>query len=602
MFFSTFAQGEEEINECMSDVYFANGINTMHEDAKFQLDYLIEPQVSKNIFNSDDEKMNQTVSYKLAYNNTLGIAFDLLESYGQKKAEHGTFWWTLGTIYDVFGGIAKQGLKEVTSETLEKIILDTLKSSASQFIVDPLIEEVGLKDLVSLIKDLRANVTPKNVWQTLMDSAAALENYDVTKQLGSYKNSIKLGHSAIVIAHSQGNLFTNVVYDKIATSSEDKWMTRYFYMIGVASPAGVGTGPKGIEIVTFDNDPITNIPDTIGTPIENPMRSIVWSYTRDNSPNSTKPGGCLPARYLKGTVPKSCVDKSDPEYDLWTAFDENEVDFHYFTYYMNTEVSRDKIINFVGKSLEAHEKAPSQWETNEEFDKNTCNYKITVKHQFDSSIEMGGTVYPFNVSKKLYQVKGEYVKASCGGKNILSAWDGKKEDECWMIDNVEKEKIVKNVKKTHFFRFYTRYTYSIEAYNTGVIHRADAEFYGSVNDLNLTKYNLGTVSKAPCHVTGLGSYIQIKDSDAFISYVNRIDADVRMAMKVDNYRDVPNFRSHPMQFDGITNTRDCVLKKKGKDYKDIVKIELASTINAIPRTQGYFTTTLWVYEYYVYYK
>ena len=181
--FSTFAQGEGEINECMSDIYFANGINTSKKDAKIQLDDLIEPQVSKNIFNSDDEKMNQTVSYKLAYNNTPGIAFDLLESYGQKKAEHGTFGWILGTFYDVYGGIAKQGLKEVTSETLEKIILDTLKSSASQFIADPLIEAAGLKDLVLWIKDLRANVAPKNVWQTLIDSAAALEAYDVTKQL-----------------------------------------------------------------------------------------------------------------------------------------------------------------------------------------------------------------------------------------------------------------------------------------------------------------------------------------------------------------------------------------------------------------------------------
>lgn len=55
-------------------------------------------------------------------------------------------------------------------------------------------------------------------------------------------------------------------------------------------------------------------------------------------------------------------------------------------------------------------------------------------------------VYPFAPNEKLYQAKDEngvfqYVKASCGGENILSEWDGKKENECWMIDNPQKEKI-----------------------------------------------------------------------------------------------------------------------------------------------------------------
>jgi len=89
--FVTLSQAEENINECISDIYFANGINTSKDDARNQLNFIIKPQVLKDVFHSDEEKMNQTVSFKLAYNNTLGIAFDLLEAYGQKKAEHDTF-------------------------------------------------------------------------------------------------------------------------------------------------------------------------------------------------------------------------------------------------------------------------------------------------------------------------------------------------------------------------------------------------------------------------------------------------------------------------------------------------------------------------------
>ncbi len=67
---------------------------------------------------------------------------------------------------------------------------------------------------------------------------------------------------------------------------------------------------------------------------------------------------------------------------------------------------------------------------------------------------MGEKVYPFNASKKLYQVNGEWVKASCGGKNILNQWDEKRGNECWLIENPQEEKIIEVVK------FYIHFTYS----------------------------------------------------------------------------------------------------------------------------------------------
>jgi len=56
---------------------------------------------------------------------------------------------------------------------------------------------------------------------------------------------------------------------------------------------------------------------------------------------------------------------------------------------------------------------------------------------------MDDMVYPFAPNKKLYQVNGEWVKASCGGENILGeghellTWDGKQDTECLMIDNFD---------------------------------------------------------------------------------------------------------------------------------------------------------------------
>ncbi len=69
------------------------------------------------------------------------------------------------------------------------------------------------------------------------------------------------------------------------------------------------------------------------------------------------------------------------------------------------------------------------------------NYRISVKHRFDTSVIMNEQVYPFAPAKKLYQVGVEYVKASCDGEQILSTWEGQKDNKFYMIDNPQQEKI-----------------------------------------------------------------------------------------------------------------------------------------------------------------
>ena len=123
--FSFTLQAKDVINEYMNDIYFANGINTSRDEAQAQLKDLIEKQVKKDIFHNNYSKMNQTVTFKLAYNHTLGPALDLLEAYEQKKAEHKTFWWVLNAVYDVYGRIAKVGLKHITNTMLCSVATHT---------------------------------------------------------------------------------------------------------------------------------------------------------------------------------------------------------------------------------------------------------------------------------------------------------------------------------------------------------------------------------------------------------------------------------------------------------------------------------------------
>ena len=207
-----------------------------------------------------------------------------------------------------------------------------------------------------------------------------------------YRESFKLGHRVLLVSHSQGNLFANRIFDTIDPTEYKK----YFANIQVASPASkvkadeVGKGAH----VTLWGDPIIN-------PIPGSM-----------SPNAQgSPGHAFVEAYL---------DQRDPY---------------------------DKIVSRIKTTLPTLDAELTQWTTDQEFSKDTCDYRITVKHRFDPSIEMAEKVYPFNAAKKLYQAKNkagayEYVKATCGGTHILDEWSGKKDDECWMIDNPPKEKIM----------------------------------------------------------------------------------------------------------------------------------------------------------------
>jgi hypothetical protein len=96
-------------------------------------------------------------------------------------------------------------------------------------------------------------------------------NIDLTEQIKNYKNSINAGNLVIVIAHSQGNYFTNEAYDTLS-----KCQQRSFYMLGVANPAdhvsGMDEG-RGY-LATLDNDPITYVPSSMKASIINSERFL----------------------------------------------------------------------------------------------------------------------------------------------------------------------------------------------------------------------------------------------------------------------------------------------------------------------------------------
>lgn len=218
-----------------------------------------------------------------------------------------------------------------------------------------------------------------------MPFVAQIEQKNVDNMLQKYyKESFKLSHRVLLISHSQGNLFANRVYDSISPSGYQN----YFANVQVASPASSVHASHGTYITGFV-DPIIN-------PIPGSMES---------NANLNFPGG--------------------------HAFVEA---------YLDSDDTYSKIVDAIKTQLDVLNTIDSQWKTEQELKKGTKDYRITVKHKFDTTITtmQDMKVYPFNTAKKLYQVNGKYVKASCGGTKILDAdkddGENKKENEFYYLE------------------------------------------------------------------------------------------------------------------------------------------------------------------------
>ncbi|PHS56803.1 MAG: hypothetical protein COB17_07990 [Sulfurimonas sp.] len=338
------------LDECQTDLYYANGMFGEAENDE-KKDWYIYVKILKK----SNSNIN-SVTNKISYNSH-------------------TLW----------------GVDDVIEVMFQKFIGDIISWSKTQDYLKDYIEENEIINAVNILSQ-------------------AFNIQDLATHIKSYKDSINAGHGVIVVAHSQGNFFTNKAYEYL-----EGWQKNYFHMIGVASPSSVvsGGGPR----VSFDNDLIVTI------------SGADWTIKNENR-NRT-------------------VDGNDFQ----------TLKYHAFSYYMgetatvtdlgvtknvSTTIAKDMITNGIVNAVNNHNNAPSQWRTDQEFDKGTIGHKITVKHQYDSSIVMNEEVYPFEIFKKLYYVSGDmpgYVKASCGGTKISPSWTGQEKNELLMINNPEEEKI-----------------------------------------------------------------------------------------------------------------------------------------------------------------
>ena len=179
-----------EIDECKTDIYFANGILTKQRTAIDNAGLLEDSIIETFGFAYYTQKIGK-VDY--AYNHTIGFFSDGIETFLQK-----------------FG------------------------------------------------------------WLALRDALGDVHGTDLGRQIQKYKASISSGHKVLVVAHSQGNLFTREAYLGL-----DPWMRDYFEAISVASPMSADI-KAGTPRIDWDNDFVPRIA-SLGAPTgySNNVRDII---------------------------------------------------------------------------------------------------------------------------------------------------------------------------------------------------------------------------------------------------------------------------------------------------------------------------------------
>lgn len=345
------------INEYKTDLYFANGIGAVtYNNSRLQ------GQIGFDMYVAANPSVKQDIGkFDLSYNTGHGVLRDYFEA------------WLQYTDENPILGMSWSAFKEILGRKT------AIGGGAVEF------------------------------------SEAITRNYesqDIAKQVSAYKKSILDGHGVLVLAHSQGNFFTNKAYK--SDDGIDTWMREYFRTVGLASPSSKKIPHS--NYVRYDNDPIA-ILNGAGSIVQNPIRS-----------------------YFSNALGEQVEENYNNK-------------FHEFDYYMETPATQTDIYTYINDAIEFQKSifVPSQWETDEELNKGTKEYRIKLKHKYDSTIvSMDGVeVYPFNTEKKLYYIQGEnsedisaYLKGSYGGYEILDSdidtWDNQQDNEVYMLRGTKK--------------------------------------------------------------------------------------------------------------------------------------------------------------------
>ena len=229
-------------------VFHINGINTKRNEADTNLAKIIDTLKDEN---NKTKYKEQNLTYVLAYNETEGTSNDILDCYNQKVAEY------------------RRGTPKSDSEIAEFIsqISRALLHLPSYVITPAEVEQLEITIIKNNIQNyVYVDKDSEKIRQTIAES-------------------VSIGENILLIAHSQGTIYVNIVYDKlveqnISTTSNTK-------ILSIADVAGYM--PNGDWISSYEDYVIIAV-KAIFTCVDfnifeftNPGHSLIDTYLKEGS-------------------------------------------------------------------------------------------------------------------------------------------------------------------------------------------------------------------------------------------------------------------------------------------------------------------------------
>jgi hypothetical protein len=198
------------------------------------------------------------------------------------------------------------------------------------------------------LHDLGETLRQKLDLNTFYDFIGDVHGRDLATQITAYNTSVEAGNKVLVVAHSQGNLFTYEAYNKVATDTK-----KNFEAVSVASPMSEDI-KYGTTRIDWDNDIVPRIA-TVGKhmPWMTPNDTRYVNWESNNYFGTGKPSSDY--------VVKSEIDKTYTKSGYSYSAKEAGIDLnsyvHAFTFYMGETLKdsegKEEILNgFTGATLQ----------------------------------------------------------------------------------------------------------------------------------------------------------------------------------------------------------------------------------------------------------
>jgi hypothetical protein len=184
-------------------VAYINGINTLKKDARHDAFDVLSEAIG-------DTRNGEQITVILAYNQTRGAMFDLVDVFAQKINEY----------------------PQVSSDLIFKALISGIFSSA-------------------IPQSLKDFITSYHINKIRDSGFVSYNDGDLQDIVGAIRAKMNEGRKILLVPHSQGNLYANAAYD-VLTSGTNAVSKSAIGIVGIASPAAYVAGDG--DYLTSSND------------------------------------------------------------------------------------------------------------------------------------------------------------------------------------------------------------------------------------------------------------------------------------------------------------------------------------------------------------